>query len=53
MPNAAVVLLHSSASGGAQVEGAGHMAPLTHRDTVNALIVEHLSTQLEEVSHAA
>jgi pimeloyl-ACP methyl ester carboxylesterase len=31
------------------VEGAGHMSPLTHRDAVNALIAEHLSSQLEEV----
>jgi pimeloyl-ACP methyl ester carboxylesterase len=31
------------------VEGAGHMSPLTHRDTVNALVAEHLSFQLEEV----
>lgn len=31
------------------VEGAGHMSPLTHRDAVNTLIAEHLSSQLEEV----
>jgi pimeloyl-ACP methyl ester carboxylesterase len=31
------------------VQGAGHMSPLTHRDAVNALVSEHLSSQLEEV----
>ena len=31
------------------LDGAGHMAPLTHRDAVNALIAEHLLSQLEEV----
>jgi pimeloyl-ACP methyl ester carboxylesterase len=31
------------------VEGAGHMSPLTHRDAVNALVAEHLASQLEEV----
>jgi pimeloyl-ACP methyl ester carboxylesterase len=31
------------------VEDAGHMSPLTHRDAVNALVAEHLSSQLEEV----
>lgn len=30
------------------VEGAGHMSPLTHREAVNALVAEHLSTQLQE-----
>jgi pimeloyl-ACP methyl ester carboxylesterase len=28
----------------AVIEGAGHMAPLTHRDQVNALIASHLET---------
>src|SRR5262245_65205312 len=27
------------------VQGAGHMSPLTHRDAVNALVVEHLESQ--------
>jgi pimeloyl-ACP methyl ester carboxylesterase len=31
------------------VDGAGHMSPMTHRDSVNALVAEHLSSQLEEV----
>jgi pimeloyl-ACP methyl ester carboxylesterase len=31
------------------VQGAGHMSPLTHRDAVNALVSEHLASQLEEV----
>jgi pimeloyl-ACP methyl ester carboxylesterase len=35
------------------VEGAGHMAPLTHPGAVNELVAAHLSSQLEEVSHAA
>jgi pimeloyl-ACP methyl ester carboxylesterase len=35
------------------IEGAGHMAPLTHRDAVNALIVRHLEINTLERREAA
>jgi pimeloyl-ACP methyl ester carboxylesterase len=32
------------------VKGAGHMAPLTHRDLVNAMIVAHLDSNSGQAS---
>ena len=34
------------------IAGAGHMAPLTHRDAVNALVVEHLDSNPGPLSRA-
>jgi len=33
------------------IDDAGHMAPVTHRDQVNAMIVAHLNTNSRRVSH--
>jgi hypothetical protein len=34
----------------ATIDDAGHMAPMTHRDQVNSMIVEHLDANSRRVS---
>ena len=36
-----------------RIQGAGHMSPVTHRNEVNALLVDHLLAQIEAPLHGA